>query len=301
MKKIMVLGLTAFMTVGLLVGCGQSNNNADNNTANNANNNTNAEENTADEAKYEDGIYFAQEDTFNAENGWKSMVTIEVKDGEITSVDWNAASKNAGDDKKTASENGGYPMVSAGGAQAEWYEQAALVEANLIETQDPTAVEYTDEEGHTDAIAGVSVHVNDFYAVAEEALANGPVGSGMYTDGAYHAEEAEFSHGWKGTVDLTVVNGYIVAANWSAISEEGGDDKKTASMNGEYGMFEGGEAQSAWYEQAQLAEAYLLETQEITDVEYTDEEGHTDVIAGVSVHVSDFYQLVQEALKDAAK
>ena len=256
-------------------------------------------EETVTEGEYADGLYFAQEDEF-PESGWKSMVTLEVKDGKIVAVDWNAASKNGGLDKKQASEQGFYPMVAAGGAQSEWHEQAAAVEAYLLETQDPTAIEYKDDEGHTDAISGVSIHVNDFYGVVEKALAAGPQERGPYKDGAYSAEEDEFNKGWKGTVDLTVVFGKIVAVNWSAISEEDPEvDKKTSSAEGIYGMVEKGGAQSEWHEQAAAVEAYLLETQDPTAIEYKDDEGHTDAISGVSIHVNDFYALVEKALASA--
>lgn len=294
MKKIIALSLVVILAMAVLVGCGQNKNVA-------ANGNTSNEDvKTSDDVKkYEDGIYFAQDENFDEKTGWKYMVTIEVKDGKIVSADWNGANKNAGVDKKTLSANGGYPMVANGGAQAEWHEQAVPVEAYLIETQDPTAIEYKDDEGHTDAISGVSIHVIEFFALAEKALLNDPVGIGQYKDGAYHGEAAEFDNGWKGTVDLTVINGFIVAANWNAINEEGGDDKKTTSINGGYPMVENGGAKTAWHEQAVATETYLLETQDANAIEYKDDKGHTDAITGVSIHVNDFYALVEEALKDA--
>jgi major membrane immunogen (membrane-anchored lipoprotein) len=60
-------------------------------------------------------------------------------------------------------------MVSQGDAQAPWYEQAEQVEQYLIETQDPTDVRINDE-GKTDAISGVSVTVQGFFTLAQEAL-----------------------------------------------------------------------------------------------------------------------------------
>ena len=98
---------------------------------------------------FADGIYFAQEDAFAA-SGWKSMVTVTVEGGKITSAAWDGANISAGEDKKSVSEKGRYNMVAYGGAQAEWHEQAAKAEASLLKTQDPTAITYTDEDGHTD-------------------------------------------------------------------------------------------------------------------------------------------------------
>ncbi|WP_201769239.1 FMN-binding protein [Fervidicella metallireducens] len=192
-------------------------------------------------------------------------------------------------------------MKQIGKAQSEWHEQAEKAEAYLLEKQDPTAIKYTDAEGHTDAISGVSIHVMGFFKLAEKALANGPVQRGPYKDGTYHAEQENFDAktGWKETVDLTVINGNIVAANWNAVNKAGGDDKKTQSEKGVYAMKEKGKAQSEWHEQAAKAEAYLLEKQDPTAIKYTDAEGHTDAISGVSIHVMGFFKLAEQALSQA--
>mgnify|MGYP000070742969 CR=1 FL=1 len=246
---------------------------------------------------YEDGIYFAEEPGFGR-TGWKYVVTLEVNNGYIVSADWNGANIDAGYDKKTVSKNGDYNMVAFGGAQSEWDVQAEAAEAYLLETQDPTAITYTDDAGHTDDIAGVSIHVIEFFSLVEEALEAGPVDLGPYADGHYHAEEAEFGRtGWKYMVDLTVANGRIVAVNWNGANINAGTDKKTTAKEGNYNMVAYGGAQSEWDVQAEAAEAYLLETQDPTAISYTDDEGHTDDIAGVSIHVVEFFSLVEEALE----
>ncbi len=120
---------------------------------------------------YKDGSYHAEMKDFDPQNGWKETVDITVAGGKITAADWNGTHKDGGDDKKTASKTGKYPMVEQGGAKAPWHEQAALAEAYLIQTQDPTAVNYTDEEGHTDAVSGATITVKEFFTLASEALA----------------------------------------------------------------------------------------------------------------------------------
>ncbi len=251
----------------------------------------------AEGGNFEDGTYFAMEDKF-ADSGWKSTVTLKVENGNIVSADWNAVNVKAGVDKKTFSKEGNYGMKEIGKAQAEWHEQAQEVEAYLIETQDPTAIEYSDDEGHTDAIASVSVHVSDFFELAKKALDNGPIEVGQYKDGAHHAEAKEFVNGWKETVDLTVLNGHIVSAYWDGINETDPElTKKAASVDGSYGMKEKGNAQTEWHEQAEIAEAYLLETQDPTKIEYKDDQGHTDAITGVSIGVNGFFDLAKEALE----
>ncbi|MDY7027984.1 MAG: hypothetical protein SVR04_06780, partial [Spirochaetota bacterium] len=120
-----------------------------------------SEEGTSMEGGYQDGFYFAQEDSFNERTGWKYMALLEVEDGRIVEAEWNGANVNSGYDKVYQSENGMYGMVENGGAQAPWFEQAAKVEAALIEAQDPSAISY-DSDGYTDAISGVSIHINEF-------------------------------------------------------------------------------------------------------------------------------------------
>ncbi|WHH57632.1 hypothetical protein [Petroclostridium sp. X23] len=304
-KKALAVGLSVVIAAGLFAGCAQKKEESkpveekpaqtENKTE------TKAPEAKAEAGNYKDGIYFAQEDKFDEKTGWKYVATLEVKDGKIVKADWNGAHVKGGDDKDTQSKDGRYGMKEKGKAQAEWHEQAEKAEAYLIETQDPAKIEYKDEEGHTDAISGASIHVKEFFDLAKAALDKGPVGKGAYKDGAYHAEQKDFDAktGWKYTADLTVINGYIVAADWNGVHKDGGDDKDTQSKDGRYGMKEKGKAQAEWHEQAEKAEAYLLETQDPTKIEYKDEEGHTDAISGASIHVKEFFDLAQEALANA--
>ncbi|NCB01933.1 MAG: hypothetical protein EOM67_07170 [Spirochaetia bacterium] len=245
---------------------------------------------------YKDGIYFAVEETF-ASSGWKYAVTLEVENGSIVKADWNGVNVSAGATKKAYDKAGKYNMVKFAKAQAEWYEQAAKAEAHLLETQDPSKITYKDAEGHTDDIAGVSIHVVEFFDLAKVALAKGPVGRGSYADGAYYMVDNEFaSSGWKEYVALTVINGNIVGVNWSAFNRSG-DDKKLYDAAGKYNMVKFGKAQAEWSVQAARAEAYLIETQDPSKITYKDDEGHTDAISGVSVHVNSLFDLASAALK----
>jgi hypothetical protein len=63
--------------------------------------------------------------------------------------------------------------------QAEWYQQAEKAEAHLLKTQDPAAISYKDSEGHTDDIAGVSVHVMHSSNLLQGSCSR-PVGRGPY-------------------------------------------------------------------------------------------------------------------------
>lgn len=288
-SKILAIGLSVVVAAGLLAGCGKTQDTSNNSSKGNP-------------KEYQDGIYFAQEDGFG-ETGWKYVVTLEVKAGKIVKADWNGANKKGGADKKTVSKNGEYGMVAKGNAKSEWHEQAQLAEAYLIEKQDPTAIQYKDDKGNTDAISGATIKVKSFFDLAKKALDKGPVGAGQYKDGTYHAEEKAFAEksGWKYTVDITVINGYIVAADWNGVHKDGGDDKDTQSKNGQYGMVEKGGAKAEWHEQAEKVEAYLLEKQDPAAIQYKDDKGNTDAISGATINVKGFFDLAQEALAGAKK
>jgi len=242
-------------------------------------------------AKYEDGIYFAVEDFFGG-NGWKYFVTLEVKDGKIASAEWNGVHIEGGKDKLTRCKDGEYTLPS----DLNWDEQAKRAVDYLLEKQDPTAISYTDDEGHTDDIAGVTIHVKEFFDLAKKALDNGPVPKGQYKDGIYYAAESEFNKGWKYMASIIVVNGTIVGADWNGINEDSSKpNKDQQSISGDYAL----PSDLQWHEQAQRAEQFLLEKQDPTAISYTDDEGHTDDIAGVTIHVKEFFDLAQKALEGA--
>ncbi|TCZ76350.1 FMN-binding protein [Paenibacillus albiflavus] len=293
MKKLSML-LAAIMLVSVLAACGSK---ANDEASTPAPTTTPAASSDVAQGTLADGNYFAQEDKFE-DSGWKYMVEIEVKDGKIANVNWTGANKDGGMDKKALDKAGKYGMKEKAKAQAEWYEQAEKVEKFLIEKQDVKAITF-DDKGKTDAISGVSISVNAFAKLADQALAAGPVAKGPYKDGTYHAEQKAFDEksGWKSTADVTIVNGQIVAANWNAVHKDGGDDKKKQSIDGKYGMKAGG-ASAEWHEQAALVEAELLAKQDPAKIAVK-EDGKTDAISGVSIHVSDFMTLVQEALASA--
>ncbi|MGO1368870.1 MAG: FMN-binding protein [Senegalia sp. (in: firmicutes)] len=312
-KKFLSLGIALLVSASLLAGCGDDNTDGEETSTDAGQEQTkeeDKEETSSEDASYEDGIYFAQEDNFSEETGWKYVATLKVEDGKITEAEWNGAHKDGGTDKITRSESGEYGMVENGGAQAPWAEQAEKAEAYLIEKQDPSDIEYSNEEGATDAISGVSIKVKSFFELAEKALNGDPVGEGQYKDGNYTAEEEDFDadSGWKATADITVINGYIVAADWDGLSKEEPKDedgniktKDQVSADGEYGMVENGDAQAPWVEQADKAEMYLIEKQDPTAIEYSNDEGATDAISGVSIKVKSFFELAEKALEGAKK
>ena len=190
MKKLLSVLLMVVLVVSVFTACAGSKNDGDTtqppatNDTNDAANDTadNAGDdaaNDADDAQddagtdadagLKDGTYTAEQDEFH--NGWKDKVTIEVKDGKISSVDWNSDAEDGGKDKKTASKDGDYGMVEKGGAIAEWHEQAEKVETFLVEKQDVDAIDVKDD-GTIDAVAGVTIKVNGFVDLVKKALSD---------------------------------------------------------------------------------------------------------------------------------
>jgi major membrane immunogen (membrane-anchored lipoprotein) len=230
----------------------------------------------------EDGLYFAQQTEY-ASSGWKYNLTIVVENGKMTDVSWNGSNRMGGPDKVAVSEAGNYPMVANGGAMADWHVQAEAVEEYFIDNPETTM---------PDAISGATIHFNEFYELAEEALANGPVGMGPYRDGEYRAMDSDFHNGWKYYVDITVTSGYVVTAHWDAVAEDGGTDKAQRSMDGEYGMVANGGAMAEWHEQALAVEAAFLESQS-TDA--------PDALSTATITYDGFYSLAEQALAGARK
>ncbi len=309
MKKTASILLSLTLLLGLMTACGggsKDNEPAANAPAvetpaassNSAGTDAPAEE-PADEAKWADGVYYAEGD-YAEKSGYKEILALKVEGGAITGVNWNALHKDGGLDKKTLSEEGKYGMKAKGNAQAEWHEQAAKLEQFLLEQQATDAITL-DAEGKTDAVSGVSIGAGEFVALVNEALAAGPVEAGPYKDGSYHSEAAEFDakSGWKETVHVTVMNGNIVAASWNGVHKDGGTDKVTRSKDGEYGMKANGGAQAEWHEQAAKAEQFLLEKQDPAAIPFNAEDGKTDAISGVSIHVNGFVELAGQALAQA--
>lgn len=112
-----------------------------------------------------DGWFYAKAANFD-KSGYMTTVLITVVNGRVVSVNWNALNKAGGDSKYVRAVKGTYKM---GAKQGEWNVQVARAEAALIKAQDPAKIAVK-ADGHTDAISGVSVLVDEFVAVAAKAL-----------------------------------------------------------------------------------------------------------------------------------
>ena len=114
---------------------------------------------------YKNGDYTASQANFDEVTGWKDTIFIHISGGKINSVDWNSISKDGGDDKKTLSREGKYVMTG----DAQWHEQARVLEDLLISVQDPDKINLT-SSGYVDGVTGVTIHALSFVTLAKEAL-----------------------------------------------------------------------------------------------------------------------------------
>jgi len=112
-----------------------------------------------------DGWFYAKAPAFD-KSGYAATALITIVNGRIVSANWNAAHKDGGDTKFVRAVKGVYKMKAK---QGEWHIQSPRVEAALVKTQDPAKIAVK-SDGKTDAISGVSVTIDDFIAVAVEAL-----------------------------------------------------------------------------------------------------------------------------------
>lgn len=117
-------------------------------------------------------------------------------------------------------------------------------------------------------------------------------------DGTYTAEQDGFNNGWKDNVTIEVKDGKIANVNWNSEAEDGGKDKRTSSADGDYGMVEKGGAIAEWHEQAEKVETFLVEKQDVDAIELKDD-GTTNAVAGVTIKVNGFVDLVKKALGSA--
>jgi major membrane immunogen (membrane-anchored lipoprotein) len=238
-------------------------------------------------AKLKDGVYFAQDNDFAPQGGWKEQVVVTVTKGRIAAVDWNGVSNLGVADKKTVARTGGYGMVKASKLGLEWHEQAANVEAYVVKTQDLAFGKFKDD-GTTDAISGASLHVKNFYDLANKAVAAGPVAKGIYAkDGWYFAEQADFDAetGWKDSVLCTVVNGALVDVVWNATnSDPAKKSKLLQALAGTYGMARVAKL-GEWNVQAAAVQAELLKVQDPAKIPLK-EDGTSDAVSGASIHLT---------------
>ncbi len=225
-------------------------------------------------------------------NGWTSQVTLTVEGGKITNVVWDAVDAD-GNLKSVLSQNGEYTMTEDG---ATWADQAKALADYVVANQGVASLTLN-EEGKTDAVATVSISINEFVAQVEEAMnmAAGVSNEVKLNDGTFEVVASEPHNGWTSQVTLTVEGGKITNVVWDAVDADG-NLKSVLSQNGEYTMTEDG---ATWADQAKALADYVVANQGVASLTLN-EEGKTDAVATVSISINEFVAQVEEAMKMSA-
>lgn len=122
------------------------------------------------EGNYKEGTYYGSVvDTYGGAKSVATAVVYVDSTGMIKSVflDTTYSKDDVLTTKKTLKED--YNMKIASEVGKEWYEQVNLLEAKVVENQNITFMTL-DEEGKTDAIAGVTMKIDALYKALENAL-----------------------------------------------------------------------------------------------------------------------------------
>lgn len=114
-------------------------------------------------AKFSDGTYVAKGEP--DDTGFTDVVSVTIEQGKITGVTWDGVTED-GQSKAKLSETGEYTMTEDG---LTWKEQAEALAVVLVENQALTALPM-DDQGKTDAVAGVSISIGGFLNLAGECL-----------------------------------------------------------------------------------------------------------------------------------
>lgn len=113
-------------------------------------------------------------------------------------------------------------------------------------------------------------------------------------DGTYEARAEEYNSGFLDFVVMTVSRGRVTALTWDAVDEDG-NSKRILADKGEYVMTEDG---LSWSEQADALAEEILRRQSLEFLA-PDTAGKIDGIAGVSISVTPFIDLVRKCLIQA--
>ena len=155
MKRKIALGLCVSLITLSLVGCSS----------------TPKEESTETSApSVEETTAFTGEKTVETpygEGNDKVVTTVTFKDGNPEDVEIDVKLED-GSTKREAVEAGTYVMANE---SATWTEQIESLQKFIIENNfDLSKITLSDEEGHTDAVSGVTIKVNEYVSGVEEAL-----------------------------------------------------------------------------------------------------------------------------------
>lgn len=158
-----------------------------------------------------------------------------------------------------------------------------------------------EEDGYLDQFKGISAPI---YLTGKAPVSNSDDNAqadvanvaGGLKDGIYRVEADEVDgQGYLYMLTIKVENGSITSLVYDSMTKEG-EYKSYLSAVGEYIMTEDG---LTWKEQADALANYVMANQSIEGLTI-DDNGKTDVVAGVSISIGNFLELTEKALTKAA-
>ncbi len=121
------------------------------------------QENVLEGVVLADGEYSYEDEEYDS-NGFKNVISLTVENGAVISCGWDAVNE-AGDQKSRLSMEGAYVMSESG---LPWAEQAEALAEYVTANQGVYGL--ADDEGYTDAVAGVSINIAVFVNGVEDCM-----------------------------------------------------------------------------------------------------------------------------------
>ncbi len=217
-----------------------------------------------------DGTYLVKMEV--SDHGNYPMATLEVKDGQVSSLNYNEYLADSGEAKAESN----YPYADGLAVIKNLNEQ-------FNEKKDLNAVDF-------DALSGATHTKGSFKEVVGMLLdkaAKGETYAPVYKDGVYEAQAKEESHGWLGEVKVRVQDGQIVGVNYVelAVADAEGVKKGDVKSTENY-------AYAAPFEVAKAVQKLVIDNNGTENL-------NLDGVTGATNTRTTILELVNEALSSA--
>ena len=195
-KKVLALTLALALTTVVFTGCSSDKAPVDDNKP---------ATDVADEVKGDltDGTYLIKTEV--SDHGNFAMATLDVKDGEVSNLNYNEYLVDSGEAKNDSNY-----------AYAEGIAVIKDLNEQFNAKKDIDQVDF-------DALTGATHTKADFKEITSELLemaAKGETYAAVYEDGTYQAKATEDSHGWLSEVTIKVQDGQIVGVDYAELAIE---------------------------------------------------------------------------------
>lgn len=227
-------------------------------------------------------VYFAIEDTFDAD-GWLHYIKIAIyEDGVVADVVLNGVNRLANSTRADVAQLAGFEDIFA----YNFYEQVTLLEESII------GVDKNDVMNVISSFDGLEKEFDAtvFAQLIAVALSAGDEAPGPYIDGPHQAFQVVDADGWAYFVNVFILNGHVVAVHYNAIYEDG---------TLKYNIFDPDTSviDDDWRRQAQLLEDEFIRLQDPMLFSFC-ENGFTTDLPGVEIEIESFVNLVTTALAE---